>query len=58
MVEHAIGEVLVCLGLVVFDFGVSPILCRVLYDIEISNVNCVLCGIWRVVVKKVFIKGE
>ena len=58
MVEHAVGEVLVCLGFVVFNFSVPPILCRVLNNVEISNVDCALHGIWGVVIKEVFIKGE
>ena len=58
MVQHAISEVFVCLGFVVFNFSVPPILCGVLDNVEISNVDCALHGVWGVVIKKVFIKGE
>ena len=47
-----------CFGFVVFDFSVSSILCRVLDDVEISNVYCVLQGVWGVVVEEIFIEEE
>ena len=58
MIKHGVCEVFVRFGFMVRDFGVFPVKGRVLDDVEISNVYCVLQWVWRVDVKKIFVEDE
>ena len=46
------------LWFVIVDFWVPSVLCRVLDNIEISNVDGVLHGVWGVGIEKIFIERE
>ena len=45
-------------GFMVLNVRVSPVKSRVLNDVKVTNVNCVLHGVWGVGVEKIFIESE
>ena len=44
-------------GFMVFDIRVSPVESRVLNDVKVANVNCVLHGVCWVGIEEIFIEG-
>ena len=57
VVEHTRGKIFVGFGFVVFNIWVSPVQSRILNDVKVTNINCILCGVWGVGVKEIFIEG-
>ena len=44
-------------GFMVLNVWVSPVKSHVLNDVTVTNVNCVLHGVWGVGVEEIFIEG-
>ena len=57
MVKHTGGKIFVGFGFMVFNVRVSPVKSRVLNDIKVTNIDCVLRGVWGVGVEEIFIEG-
>ena len=58
MVKHTSGKKLVCFGHMILNVRVFSVQCGVLDNIKVANVYCVLCRVWGVGVKKIFVEGE
>ena len=57
VVKHTGGKIFMGLGLVILNDRVSPVKSRVLNDVKVTNVNCVLHGVWGVGIEEIFIEG-
>ena len=44
-------------GFMVFNVWVSPVKSRVLYDVKVTDIDCVLHGVWGVGIEEIFIEG-
>ena len=57
MVKHTGCKKFMSFGFVILDARVSPVKSSVLNNVKVTNVNCVLHGVWGVGIEEIFIEG-